>query len=99
VITDIFASAVVQALQRHELCFFQEMLMIHGFWFTKCTLLLRGLLDPVIERLIKSIRAHRFNNDESWLDLFPPNEICPPLASAVDFTSDDEDIYLKLDLA
>ncbi len=73
--------------------------MAHGFWFTKNTLLLRGLLDPVIERLIRSIRAHRFNNDASWLELFPPNETCPPLASVIDFASDDEDVFMRLDLA
>jgi hypothetical protein len=98
-ITDIFASAVVQALQRHELCFFQELLMSEGYLIAKYTLLCRGFFDPVIERLVKSIRAHRFKNDASWLELFPPNEYSPPLATVVDFTSDDEDVYMRLDLA
>ncbi len=86
-------------MQRYELCFFQELLMTDGYMIAKYTLLFRGLLDPVIERLIKSIRAHRFDNNASWLELFPPNETCPPLGSVVDFTSDAEDVFLKLDLA
>ncbi len=73
--------------------------MSEGYLIAKYTLLFRGLFDPVIERLVKSIRAHRFNNDASWLELFPPNESCPPLASVIDFTSDDEDVYMRLDLA
>jgi hypothetical protein len=98
-ITDIFASSVVQALQRHELLFFQELLMSEGYLIAKYTLLFRGLLDPVTERLIKSIRAHRFENNASWLELFPPNETCPPLGSVVDFTSDEMDVFMNLELA
>ncbi len=86
-------------MQRFELCFFQELLMTEGYMIAKYTLLFRGLLDPVIERLIKSIRAHRFDNNASWLELFPPNETCPPMGSVIDFTSDVEDVILKLDLA
>jgi hypothetical protein len=98
-ISEIFASAVVQALQRHELCFFQELLAANGFAGARRNLLFLGLLDPVIERLIRSIRAHCFGNDNSWLLLFPPNEVCPPRFSDVDFTSDELDVSLKLDLA
>jgi hypothetical protein len=96
---DIFASSVVQALQRHELCFFQELLAANGFAGAKKQLLFFGLLDPVVDRLIRSIHAHCFGNDDSWLLLFPPNEECPPRASLVDFASDDLDVSLKLDLA
>jgi hypothetical protein len=98
-ISDVFSTAVVQALQRHELYFFQDLLAGNGFTGAVRQLRFLGLHDPVIDRLLRSIRAHCFQNDDSWLALFPPNGVCPMRGSRVDFTSDEIDVSLMLDLA
>jgi hypothetical protein len=96
--SSIFVAAVVQALQRHELNFFQELLSGNGYTGAVKQLRFLGMFDPVIEKLLKSIRAHCFQNDDMWLSFFPPNEVCPPRGSSVDFSSDALDASLRLDM-
>jgi hypothetical protein len=84
----LLQDATLQALRDYEQKFWEELFMEEGESNCRYWAKLTGILDPVVDGILRALGRRRDGDDSEWLALSRPAPT-PPLCPALDFTSDD----------